>query len=143
MTMNLFEKIAGKLISDTNNDGKIDEQDVANAFKGLVAETSNDLSGLVEKFKNANLSDTVSSWLGNGENKPITAEQIDQIFDTEKLKAFANSLKMELNEAKEMLAKAIPSIVDKFSSDGKLLDVNASSTEGPLDKIKKFFKISA
>lgn len=139
MTMDLFEKIAGKFVSDTNNDGKIDEQDVANAFKGLVAETSNDLNGLVEKFKNANLSDTVSSWLGNGENKPITVQQLEQVFDTEKLKAFANSLKMELDEAKEMLAKAIPNIVDKFSSDGKLLDVNTSSVQGLVDKIKKLF----
>lgn len=137
--MDLFEKIAGKFVSDTNNDGKIDEQDVANAFKGLVAETSNDLNGLVEKFKNANLSDTVSSWLGNGENKPITVQQLEQVFDTEKLKAFANSLKMELDEAKEMLAKAIPNIVDKFSSDGKLLDVNTSSVQGLVDKIKKLF----
>ena len=139
MNIDLFEKIASKFVSDTNNDGKIDEQDVANAFKGLVAETSNDLNGLVEKFKNANLSDTVASWLSNGENKPITAQHIDQVFDTEKLKAFANSLKMEVNEAKEMLAKAIPNIIDKFSSDGKLLDINSSNSESLLDKIKKLF----
>lgn len=139
MNMDLFEKIASKFVSDTNNDGKIDEQDVANAFKGLVAETSNDLNGLVEKFKNANLSDTVASWLSNGENKPITAQHIDQVFDTEKLKAFANSLKMEVNEAKEMLAKAIPNIIDKFSSDGKLLDFSTSNSESLLDKIKKLF----
>ena len=139
MNMDLFEKIASKFVSDTNNDGKIDEQDVANAFKGLVADTSNDLNGLVEKFKNANLSDTVASWLSNGENKPITAQHIDQVFDTEKLKAFANSLKMEVNEAKEMLAKAIPNIIDKFSSDGKLLDFSTSNSESLLDKIKKLF----
>ncbi|GKS69831.1 hypothetical protein W03_18350 [Nitrosomonas sp. PY1] len=139
--MDLFEKIASKFVTDTNNDGKIDAQDVANTFKSLVSETSDsiDLNGLVEKFKKANLSETVSSWLSNGENKPITAQHIDEVFDTEKLKAFANSLKMEITEAKEMLAKAIPNLVDKFSSDGKLLDIKSTDTTSLLDKIKKLF----
>lgn len=139
--MDLFEKIASKFVTDTNNDGKIDAQDVANAFKSLVSETSDslDLNGLVEKFKKANLSDTVSSWLSNGENKPITAEHIDEVFDTEKLKAFANSLKIEITEAKEMLAKAIPELVDKFSSDGKLFDIKSTDATSLLDKIKKLF----
>lgn len=107
----------------------------------MVSETSDslDLNGLVEKFKKANLSDTVSSWLSNGENKPITAKHIDEVFDTEKLKAFASSLKMEITEAKEMLAKAIPDLVDKFSSDGKLLDIKSTDVTSLLDKIKKLF----
>lgn len=139
--MSLLDNIAKKFLTDTNNDGKVDAQDVAAAFKNLVSENSDalDFNGLVEKFKNANLSDTVASWLSNGENKPISSQQIEQVFDTEKLAAFASSLKIELAEAKEMLAKAIPNLVDKFSSDGKLLNLQSLDTTSILDRIKKLF----
>lgn len=51
--------------------------------KGLLtsAETGG-LEGLMQRFRDKDLCDTIASWIGTGENKPISQEKIQQVLET-------------------------------------------------------------
>src|SRR5258708_31821563 len=47
------------------------------------------LSAIVAKLQQAGLGDQVKSWIGNGQNLPITAEQLQQVLGSDNVSQFA------------------------------------------------------
>ena len=50
------------------------------------------LSGLVEQFTSKGMGGLVSSWIGTGENQPVSGEQIAQMFGNDKIQEIAQKL---------------------------------------------------
>lgn len=146
--MELLNTIAQQFLSDTNNDGNVNLQDVTGSLQNLMsgADGKLDLGSVVSKVQGMGLSDVASSWLGDGDNKPISNEQVGQMFDSDKLSQLASSLNMDVDSVKSGLSKAVPNLVDKASSGGSLLDlanltnlVGGEGAGGLLGKVKKLF----
>jgi uncharacterized protein YidB (DUF937 family) len=68
------------------------------------------LSAIVAKLQQAGLGDQVKSWIGNGQNLPITADQLHQ----------AARFNIPVDQISEILAQQLPTAVDHASPDGKL-----------------------
>ena len=66
--------------------------------------------------------DVVSSWVGTGENKSISPEQLQSALGQDKLSQFAKQAGVSGKEASAALAGMLPSLVDKLTPDGKLPD---------------------
>ena len=49
---------------------------------GLIAKHGG-LGGVVEQFRTQGLGNTVKSWVGTGENLPVTADQVHQVFGSQ------------------------------------------------------------
>ena len=47
------------------------------------------VSGLVEKFQSGGLGEVVNSWVGSGENLPVSAEQVQQVLGNEQIAGLA------------------------------------------------------
>lgn len=77
-----------------------------------------DLSGLVEKFKQNGLGDIISSWVGTGENLPISSDQIQQALGSDTLIKVASQLGLSPEDASTALANKLPGIIDKLTPDG-------------------------
>lgn len=71
---------------------------------------------------NEGLQNVVNSWLGNGQNAPISPSQILSLFGEGKIKTFAGQLGVSSNDAAGGLANALPQMIDKGSSTGSLLE---------------------
>ncbi|HFE47923.1 MAG TPA: DUF937 domain-containing protein [Chromatiaceae bacterium] len=97
-----------------------------------------DLGGLVSNMMGGGLGDTVSSWLGDGDNDPISSDQVKELFGSDKVSAFANELGVDEDTAADTLADAVPQMVDKSSSGGSLLDM-VGGMDGVMDMAKKLF----
>ncbi len=78
------------------------------------------LSKFKEHADKAGLGDIFDSWVGKGENKPITAEQVKQAADPENLQAIADKAGVSVDEAANKLSKVLPDVVDKATPDGVL-----------------------
>ena len=78
------------------------------------------LRGLVEKFKQNGLGDTVNSWIGTGENKSISPDQVQQGLGLENLTAMAEKIGIPVDMLKQKLAEFLPGVVDKMTPEGKL-----------------------
>jgi uncharacterized protein YidB (DUF937 family) len=78
------------------------------------------LSGLVEQFTGKGMGDLVSSWIGTGENQPVSGEQIAQTFGNDKIQEIAQKLGISGTDASGGLAALLPQIIDKLTPEGKL-----------------------
>jgi uncharacterized protein YidB (DUF937 family) len=62
------------------------------------------------------------SWLGDGDNQPVSPEQVTNMFGADKISEFASKLGLSNEEAAGGLSEALPQMVDKASTGGSLLD---------------------
>ena len=79
-------------ITDAISGGAQQVQDTlgnAGGALGSLLENTGGLSGLVEKFNQAGLGETVQSWISQGENLPISLEQIQSVLGPDTLNALA------------------------------------------------------
>lgn len=122
--MEILNNIAKQFLTDVNADGKVDLADAVSALQSLLADASGklDFNGIISKLKNANLSETVDSWLSDGKNSILSADAITNLFDSEKLSKFAATLNIDIETAKNGLANAIPNLIDQISSGGQLIE---------------------
>jgi uncharacterized protein YidB (DUF937 family) len=78
------------------------------------------LSAIVAKLEQAGLGDQVKSWIGNGQNLPITADQIKQVLGSDTAKQLAARFNIPIDQLSQVLAQQLPIAVDNASPNGKL-----------------------
>jgi uncharacterized protein YidB (DUF937 family) len=78
------------------------------------------LNAIVAKLQQAGLGDQVKSWLGNGHNLPITAEQLQQVLGSDAVKQLAAKYNIPVDQITQILAQRLPKAIDQASPDGRL-----------------------
>src|ERR1017187_7347091 len=78
------------------------------------------LNAIVAKLQQAGLGDQVKSWIGNGQNLPITAEQLQEALGSDTAKQLAARFNIPIDQVGKVLAQQLPNAVDHASPDGKL-----------------------
>ena len=81
-----------------------------------------DLGSLVGNLKDQGLGDVADSWLGDGDNAEISADQIESMLGSDKIQEAASALGADQGELLDGLKNMLPEVVDKSSSGGNLLD---------------------
>jgi uncharacterized protein YidB (DUF937 family) len=97
-------------------------------LSGLLAQ-SGGLQGLANKFSQSGQSDAFSSWVGMGENQPVSSNQIQEAFGSDQIRAIATKMGVDPNLASQFLAEYLPKIVDKLTPAGKV-DPTADHQQG-------------
>jgi uncharacterized protein YidB (DUF937 family) len=83
------------------------------------------LDGLVRKFDSAGLGNIVQSWIGKGQNLPISAEQIQQVFGQQDLASLGQKVGLGVPETASGLSKILPNLVDRLTPDGASISGDA------------------
>ncbi|WP_375775131.1 YidB family protein [Bradyrhizobium sp. ma5] len=78
------------------------------------------LSAIVAKLEQAGLGDQVKSWIGTGQNLPITAEQLQEVLGSDTVKQLAAKFNIPVDQLSKVLAQQLPAVVDGASPNGKL-----------------------
>ncbi|MBI4273293.1 MAG: DUF937 domain-containing protein [Rhizobiales bacterium] len=78
------------------------------------------LQGIAEKLRKDRFDEQVKSWLSNGSNRPITADQLRTALSNEQVQQIARQLGLPVDAALKLLAQKLPTAVDQVSSNGKL-----------------------
>jgi uncharacterized protein YidB (DUF937 family) len=78
------------------------------------------LSTIVAKLEQAGLGNQVKSWIGNGQNLPITGDQVKQVLGSDVVRQLAAKYNIPIDQVAEVLAHQLPQAVDHASPDGKL-----------------------
>jgi uncharacterized protein YidB (DUF937 family) len=88
---------------------------------GMLSDTqSGGLSGLVEKFAAGGLADQVASWVGKGENLPISAEQLQAVLGSSFVQGLAEKFGINTADVAGSLTSLLPQIIDKLTPDGEV-----------------------
>jgi uncharacterized protein YidB (DUF937 family) len=112
--MGLFDTLKGAL-------GGVESAAFPAMINAVLAQTQyKDLGGLVAALEKGGLGPQVQSWLGNGTNMPITADQLKAVLGNAQLQDFARHAGLPVDQILSLLAQYLPDIVDKASPNGTL-----------------------
>jgi uncharacterized protein YidB (DUF937 family) len=78
------------------------------------------LNAIVAKLEQGGFGEQVKSWIGNGQNLPITADQLQQVLGSDTVKQLAARFNIPVDQLAKVLAQQLPTAVDQASPDGKL-----------------------
>lgn len=86
------------------------------------------LGGLLDTLTNNGLGEQVASWIGNGQNLPVSADQLIQALGSGPLASVASQFGLNTQDLGGKLAQFLPEAVNQLSPAGQLPD-NANDTE--------------
>jgi uncharacterized protein YidB (DUF937 family) len=78
------------------------------------------LAAIVAKLEQAGLGDQVKSWIGTGQNLPISAHQLQEVLGSDTVRQLAVRFGIPADQLSAVLAQVLPDAVDKASPDGAL-----------------------
>ena len=112
--MGLFDKLGGVL-------GQVTAAAAPGLIAAALAKTNlGNLQGVVNKLQQGGLNDQVKSWLSNGGNLPVTAEQLKAALGNEQVRQIAEHFGVPVDQALKLLAEHLPAAVDQASPNGTL-----------------------
>ncbi|MCW6506658.1 YidB family protein [Lichenifustis flavocetrariae] len=102
--------------------GNIMESIGSSGIGGQLAKTLGPtvLQSVIAQLNQNGLGPKVNSWLGGGENQPITPDEIRNALGNQKLQEIAASLGIPADKISEILAQALPAAVDHASPNGTI-----------------------
>ena len=129
------EMLTQKLGSSVGTDGMMA------ALSGLLGDGKGgiDLAGLASKMMaSGDLASLAKSWLGDGANQKMSPASLMSVLGENKIADFAGKVGVDTTTAANGLSDVLPSLMDKASSGGSLLD-SVGGAGGLLGMAKKLF----
>lgn len=85
------------------------------------------LEGLMGLFASKGLGDIIGSWVGTGNNLPVSPNQITSVFGEDTMKNMATKHGTDTNTFTSKITELLPNVIDKLTPNGK---VTGSETSG-------------
>jgi uncharacterized protein YidB (DUF937 family) len=82
------------------------------------------LGGLLEQMQRAGFGDEARSWVGTGQNMPISPDALGQIFGQGGLEEIARQAGLTPRQTSEGLSELLPEVVDHVTPDGQVPDLD-------------------
>ena len=76
------------------------------------------IGGVLDKFKAGGLGDAAASWVGKGENMPVSADQISSVLGNDQIAAMAAKFGIDPATLSAQIAEHLPTVVDKMTPNG-------------------------
>lgn len=92
-----------------------------------AAATGGGLSGLVSGFEQAGLGQIVQSWIGNGQNQPVSPQQLHSVFGESQVNGMANQAGMAPQDFLSQLSQHLPNVVSGMTPNGQVPDEGSVS----------------
>ncbi|MDI3419002.1 YidB family protein [Streptomyces luteolus] len=82
----------------------------------------NPLGGLLDMLTRSGLGDRsqLDSWVGTGENRPLSPEQVKQAVPDETLDRVATEAGVSRDQVADQVAQELPQVVDKLTPEGQV-----------------------
>jgi len=119
--MGLLDGIAGQVLGKMMGD------------KGGMAQIALDmfnqhggLEGVLAKFKEGGLGEAAASWVGKGENLPVSADQISSVLGSGAIAEMAAKFGIDPSTLSAQIAEHLPTVVDKMTPNGAV-EANSGS----------------
>jgi len=78
------------------------------------------LAGLVQQFTDAGLGREASSWVGTGQNLPLSAEQLSRVFGQGNVRTLGEQFNLSSELASAGLASLLPALIDHLTPKGQV-----------------------
>ena len=128
--MGLLDGLLGNLMGGSGGGGsnpllQIAMQMLANkggggSGGGGALDSMGGLGGIVSAFQKGGLGHIADSWVGSGENLPVSGDQLTQVLGSDKIGQIASQLGMSHDDAADGLAKILPELINHVTPNGQM-----------------------
>ena len=95
-------------------------EEMASIVTVLIAKYGG-VRGIVTRMEQQGLGAIARSWIGNGANQPICAEQLHRLFGTGAIRALAAKVGMQPRDLARKLSQALPAAIDRLTPQGVIM----------------------
>jgi uncharacterized protein YidB (DUF937 family) len=88
------------------------------------------LGGLLDKLQKGGLGNATSSWVGSGQNQPVSPGQLGPALGPSIIKTLAQQSGLSEEELTKQLSQVLPGLVDKLTPKGRLPTMAELSERG-------------
>ena len=121
--MGLLDGILGEVLKGALN-GNVNQQQqqhLPDIFGEILKGTDlGSIGGMLKQLQDAGLERQIGSWLGNGQNLPVTPSQIRDALGNEQIRELATKMGLPVDEVLKLLTQFFPEAVNQASPDGEL-----------------------
>ena len=123
--MGLLDSVIGAL-GQSQPGGQRGTGDLLGAVIGMLGQGGGQggglggLAGLVAKMQQGGLGDVANSWVGTGENQPISPDQLGSVLGDETVGNLGQQLGMNQGDLLGQLSQMLPQLVDKLTPQGQI-----------------------
>ncbi|MBP0714702.1 YidB family protein [Burkholderia sola] len=100
------------------------------------------LNGLIEKFKAGGAGEIIGSWVGTGENQPISPDTLQNVLGSDVVGSLASKVGIDPSQASSILAQVLPHVVNGATPNGEVPaggQVDTSNLLGTLTQLAGMF----
>ncbi|AOJ09818.1 hypothetical protein WS62_20955 [Burkholderia sp. ABCPW 14] len=100
------------------------------------------LNGLIEKFNAGGAGGIIGSWIGTGENQPISPETLQNVLGSDTVGALAQKIGVDPQQASGILAQVLPHVVNGATPNGEVPangQLDTSNVLGTLSQLAGLF----
>ena len=120
--MGLLDTVIGMVGGNAQGGGGGLNPALLNAIVGMLGNDAQGggLGGLLGKLQQAGLGEVASSWVGSGQNLPISGDQLSGALGSDVLGQLARQLGLGQSEVASQLSQHLPQVVDRLTPQGKV-----------------------
>lgn len=117
--MGLLDSVLGAV---TGGQGNSQQAELLRVVVGMLANNGQGggVADLVSRFQQGGLGHLVESWIGTGQNLPVSADQLSAVLGPGTLSQIASQLGVSHGEAAGQIAQMLPHVLDKLTPQGQL-----------------------
>ncbi|TGN95926.1 MULTISPECIES: YidB family protein [unclassified Burkholderia] len=100
------------------------------------------LNGLIEKFQKGGAGDVIGSWVGTGENQPISPDTLQNVLGSDVVGSLASKIGIDPGQASSILAQVLPHVVNSATPNGEVPaggQIDTSNVLGTLTQLAGMF----
>lgn len=118
--MGLLDQLAGQVLGSlggASGEGGA-QAALVQAVIHLVQNSDGGLAGLLERLREGGLAEQVASWVGTGQNLPVSGAQLAAVLGAAGLGDLAGKLGISQDQVAGQLAQVLPGVIDHLTPDG-------------------------
>lgn len=119
--MGLLGQLAGQVVGSlgAQQQDSTPQGDLLGGVMGMI-NSAGGLPAILAQLQASGLGDQVASWIGTGNNNPVSGNQIQDALGAEQVAQIAQQAGIEPAHAATGLAQLLPQIIDKLTPDGQV-----------------------
>lgn len=127
--MSFLDGVLGEVLKGVLNGNNPDQQQPAqlpDIFGQVLKNTDlGSIGGLLKQLQEGGLERQIGSWLGNGQNLPVTPAQIRDALGNEQIRQIAQQMGIPVDDVLKLLTQFFPEAVNQASPNGQLAGPHA------------------
>ena len=93
------------------------------------------LGALLQQLQKGGLGEVAASWVGTGQNLPVSADQLQSVLGGDQIGALAQQAGLSQGDLMGQLAHMLPQVVDRLTPNGQLPASDGADLSGMLSSV--------